>query len=88
MLCLAVNGLDSWPPASPSALPHWLHTGAAAYPKALLSPQCLSQASMVPLLPQGLPELLQSIQPVSLLSEALFVQFEPDGIVVPCIGFT
>lgn len=54
----------------------------------LLSPQCLSQASMVPLLPQGLPELLQSIQPVSLLSEALFVQFEPDGIVVPCIGFT
>lgn len=34
----------------PVLLPYWLLTGAADYPKALLIPQRLSQASMVPLL--------------------------------------
>lgn len=85
VLGLAAGGLGPcwpWPPAPPSMLP------PPVRPKAIVIPQCLSQGSVVLLLSQDLPQLLQNIKLFSHLSEASFVQLEPDGLTVPCTGFT
>lgn len=58
------------------------------HPKAILIPQCPSQVSVVSLLFQDLPQLLQNIKLFSHLSKASFAQLELDGITVPCAGFT
>lgn len=83
VLCLAANGLDPWPPAPPCApSPLVMHRSCClSYSPSHSSAPLSSKHGFSP------ARALQSIKLFSLLSKALFVQFEPDGIIVTCTCF-